>query len=158
MDDLPWEDVSAGEILTTLQHISPFKAPGPSGIPNAALQQCQDMLAPILKDLCNACMRLSYHPRTWRTFTTITLRKPGKPDYSKPSAYRGIALLNTISKVLSACVAEDPTYHAEKLGLLPTHQYGGRPGCTTTDTIHTLAQFSKTARKITTAHKTHNNY
>ena len=54
-------------------------------------------------------------------------------------------MLNTLSKVLSTCVADDLVYQAERLKLLPEGQFGGRPGCTTTYAIHTVTVFSKTA-------------
>ena len=75
----------------------------------------------------------------------LVLRKPGKPDYSNPSAYRGIALLSTISKVLSASVAKVLTYWSEKLSMLPNTQFGGRPGRTTNDAIHTVNTYTKQA-------------
>ena len=43
----------------------------------------------------------------------IVLRKPGKADYMVPNAHRLVALLNTIVKVLSACIAEDLTHAIE---------------------------------------------
>ena len=42
----------------------------------------------------------------WRESTTVIIRKPGKPDYSVPKAYRPIALLNTTAKLLSALIAD----------------------------------------------------
>ncbi|EIW75359.1 hypothetical protein CONPUDRAFT_42406, partial [Coniophora puteana RWD-64-598 SS2] len=50
--------------------------------------------------------RLRWYPDDWRVFTTVVLRKSGKPDYSVPKAYRPIALVNTMAKLLSAVVTE----------------------------------------------------
>ncbi|CAG7855244.1 SubName: Full=Uncharacterized protein {ECO:0000313/EMBL:CCA77710.1}; Flags: Fragment [Serendipita indica DSM 11827] len=64
--------------------------------------------------------------------------KPGKPAYNIAKAYRPIALLNTLGKLLLALMAEDLTYMSEHYALLPHSQFGGRPGRTTTDALHLL--------------------
>jgi Reverse transcriptase (RNA-dependent DNA polymerase) len=66
------------------------------------------------------------------------LRKPGKPSYEVPKAYRPIVLINTMWKVLTAILAEQLTFFAEKHQLLPSHHFGGCPGRTTTDAMHLL--------------------
>ncbi|KAG0144811.1 hypothetical protein CROQUDRAFT_8517, partial [Cronartium quercuum f. sp. fusiforme G11] len=35
----------------------------------------------------------------WKKAKTVMIPKPGKPDYTAPSAYWPIALLNTLSKI-----------------------------------------------------------
>jgi ribonuclease HI len=67
------------------------------------------------------------------------LRKPGKPDYSIPDAYRPISLLNTLGKLLEAVMARRLSYLAEKHGLLPNSQFGGRPGRTTEQALLVLS-------------------
>jgi hypothetical protein len=52
--------------------------------------------------------------------------------------YRPIALLNTLSKVLMALMAELMTYYTETHQLLPVHHFRGRLGRTTLDTVHLL--------------------
>lgn len=73
------------------------------------------------------------------------LQKPKHPDYSIPKAYRGIALLNTLSKILSSCIAEILSYWVEKEQLLPATHFGARVGRNTTDAIHLLLDFVKRA-------------
>jgi hypothetical protein len=70
-------------------------------------------------------------PRRWRGAKIVVLRKPGKPDYSIPGAYRPISLLNILGKLLEAVMARRLLYLAEKHGLLPDTQFRGRPGRTT---------------------------
>jgi len=83
--------------------------------------------------------------KPWKSFTTIILRKPGKPRYNIPKAYRPIALLNTMWKVLMAVIAEQLTHTAELHQLLPANHFGGRPGRTTTDAMHLLLTNIKTS-------------
>lgn len=56
----------------------------------------------------------------------IPLRKPGKPDYTIPKAFRPISLLPTISKGLEAVIANRLSFLAEKHSLLPVNHFGAR--------------------------------
>jgi hypothetical protein len=80
---------------------------------------------------------LHYEP--WKVSTTVVLHKLGKPRYDVPKAYRPIALLNTMWKVLTAIVANHITYLTEKHQLLLPNHFSRRPGCATTDVLHLLA-------------------
>lgn len=105
----------------------------------------EDILAPHLCALFRATFDLQYYPNNWKNYTTVVLRKPGKTDYTITGAYRGIALLGTISKVLSSCVTEDLVYEAEQMGILPEGHYGGRPGRTSTDALHAMHSYISAA-------------
>jgi hypothetical protein len=82
---------------------------------------------------------LGYYPGEWKQAWIIVLRKPGKPDYSAPGAYRPISLLNTLGKILKAVMARSLSYWAEKYKLLPDTQFGGRPGWNTFQAVLVLA-------------------
>ena len=73
------------------------------------------------------------------------LRKPSKPRYNVPKAYRPIALLNTLAKLLSSIVAEGLSFLTEAHQLIPSMHFGGRPGRTTTDSLHLLVDTIKAA-------------
>jgi len=60
-----------------------------------------------------------------------------------PNAHRLIALLNTIAKILSACVVEDLVQMVELHGLLPDNHFGCRLGRTTMDLLHYLTKYIK---------------
>jgi ribonuclease HI len=135
--------VTEDETTQAIHELSPYKAPGPSGIPNVALQKTANTLSPILTAITNAALRLNHHPSSWKFFTTITLRKPGKPDYTIPKAYRPIALEDTMSKVTESVIARRLTQLAEEHHLLPPNHFGARPGKTTTDAALYLAQWIK---------------
>ena len=57
---------------------------------------------------------LNTYSNRWHEWDTIMLCKLGKPQYDVPNAYRPIALMNTMGKVLSTIVAEDLTYMLEE--------------------------------------------
>ena len=85
--------------------------------------------------LMRKCLEAGYHPRSWRRAIAVALRKPGKPDYSNPRAYRLITLLECLGKVLEKIVACRLTYLAGKHNLVPANQFGGRSNSSTTDAL-----------------------
>jgi hypothetical protein len=137
--------ITKTQIEEVIDDLKPFKAPGPDGIPNCVFKQCRDLLIRHLLPMYRATFKLRHYPADWKASTTIVLRKPERPDYTATKAYRPIALLNVISKILSACVANDLNKIAEKHRLLPDHHFGGRAGRTTTDSMHTLTSYIKDA-------------
>ncbi|KAH7917994.1 hypothetical protein BV22DRAFT_986900, partial [Leucogyrophana mollusca] len=80
--------------------LSPYKAPGPDGICNLVFKKCADIIIPYLLPLFQAVFWLQTYYPPWKEFTTVVLRKPGRPDYTVPKAYCPIALLNTTCKLL----------------------------------------------------------
>jgi len=120
--------ITANQIQKQLQKLKPFKAPGLDGILNVVLTKCTDMLTSRLLSIYDTMFksRLMYKP--WKSFVTVVLRKLGKPRYNIPKAYRPIALLNTLWKVLMAIVVGQLTFVTEKHQLLLVNHFGGRPG------------------------------
>jgi len=137
--------ITDNQIYRMIKRLRQYKAPGPDGIPNAMLIWNVDLIVLYLGPLYRATFKLGIYPNNWRESTTVVLRKPGKSDYSLPNVHRPVALLNTIGKVLSACVAEDLTSAVKEHGLLPINHFGCRPGRTTTDSLHYETKYIKDA-------------
>jgi len=137
--------ITSTKIERAIANLSGYKAPGPDGICNIVFKQCSDTLTPYFKHLFNAAFTHQTYYEPWKCFTTVILRKPGKPSYSVPKAYRPIALLNTLGKLLTAIVAEQLTHLLERHQLLPNTHFGGRPGRSTTDSLHLLEETIKNA-------------
>ncbi|OJJ88808.1 uncharacterized protein ASPGLDRAFT_91047, partial [Aspergillus glaucus CBS 516.65] len=76
------------------------KAPGASGVPNEYLKLLGRPLAAALAALTQGCWDWEYFPKVFKTARTVVLRKPGKTDYQNPGAWRPIALLETLGKVV----------------------------------------------------------
>ncbi|KAF8703185.1 Reverse transcriptase (RNA-dependent DNA polymerase), partial [Rhizoctonia solani] len=120
-----FQPITKKEIFEVIQELKPNKAPGPDGIPNCVFVNNAAALVPHLLPI--------YQATFWR------------PDYMVTKAYRPIALLNVISKILSACVANRLNTIVETHDLLPAHHFGGRAGRTTTNLMHLLHKFVKDA-------------
>ena len=110
--------LSTDEILAACLRTKPNKAPGPDEIPNLVIYLLARSRITILERLFQACWDLSYHPRAFHKAITVFIPKEGKKDYSNPSAYRPIALLNTLGKALESIVATRLKDILEKSNLL----------------------------------------
>lgn len=137
--------ITETQLSHSITKLSPYKAPGPDGICNIVFICCAALLKPFLLCLFRAVFTLNMYYPPWRDFTTVVLRKPGKPDYTAMKAYRPIALLNTTCKLLTAVVTDQMTYLLEHHNLLPDTHFGGRPGQSTTDSLHLLEAIVKDA-------------
>ena len=107
--------------------MNPFKATGPSGLSNARLTHCADLLTPYLGCLYCTTFQLNTFPQQWKTTTTAILRKPNKPDYTVAKAYRPITLMETLAKPLWMCCGA-PITPGRKAQPSPKHQLWWLPG------------------------------
>jgi hypothetical protein len=100
------DPVNKEQVKRNIAKLKPFKAQGPDGILNIVLIKCTDILLNRLFYIYTAMIerRIYYDP--WKQSTTVVLHKPGKPCYNTPKAYHPIALLNKMSKVLTAIMSE----------------------------------------------------
>ncbi|EJD33432.1 hypothetical protein AURDEDRAFT_76993, partial [Auricularia subglabra TFB-10046 SS5] len=113
------------QIRRVIANLSPYKAPGPDGIPNVALKKCADIIGEFLYWIFHGVARRCFYWQPWLQFITVVIRKPGRASYKVAKSFRPVALYNTIPKTFSACAAEDLMYLAEREGLLPATHFGG---------------------------------
>lgn len=123
-----FEPITKEHLRMQIDKLAPYKAPGPDGIPNILIKECKDVLIHHLLTLYRATFKLNWYPTRWKESVTVVIRKPGKENYHVPKAYRPIALLNTLAKLLSACIADMLSIEGERHGILPNTQFGGRKG------------------------------
>lgn len=131
------------QIVRTIGKLAAYKAPGPDGIPNVVLKETSELITDHLYYIFKAIFDLDVYPEEWRESTTVVLRKPGKPSYEEPKAYRPIALLNTLGKLFSTLVADDLSHFCETREVLPKNQFGGRPARSTSDSMLLLTHTIK---------------
>jgi hypothetical protein len=112
------DSITKEQIERQLRKLKPYNAPGPDGIPNIVLTKCADILSDRLLKIYTAIYEKKIHYDPWKHFTTVVLRKPGKPRYNIPKAYRPIALLNMMWKVLTGIIAKHLTYYTGKYQLV----------------------------------------
>ncbi|CAD6908987.1 unnamed protein product, partial [Tilletia controversa] len=139
-----WESLGDREIAERIAKSKKGSAPGPDGASWEALGMIMrgwDGFVPVLRRLFNKCLEHGCHPTVFKAATTVVLRKPGKPDYTATGAYRTIALLNVMGKLLEALVAARILTLAERAPLLSKHHFGGRPHRSTEDALLQFQQF-----------------
>jgi ribonuclease HI len=132
--------ITTEEIQAAIAHPPPLKSPGPDGIPNLILQRIGRPLSIILVRVFNACLQLGYHPQHFRMQETSIIRKPQKPDYGVAKAYRPIALLNTMGKILETVMASRLACLATSKHLLPSRHLGGLAGTGTEQALHIIVE------------------
>jgi hypothetical protein len=132
--------VQPQEVIQLLKHLPTRKAAGPDQIPNILLKECREELSLLLYRFFTACIQKGHHPKPFKHSITVVLKKLQKPDYTKPGAYRPIALLNTLTKALEALVAKRISREAEARGLLTDSQMGARPGRSTTTALELITE------------------
>ena len=120
------------------------KAPGSDSIPNDFLKAMGEPLAAAVAAIATACWRLGHYPKQFKHARTVVIRKPGKAAYDVPGAWRPIALLNTIGKLIEALTANRLRDAAEEHGLLPDTQMGARKGKSTETALELLVEQVRT--------------
>ncbi|ETW82615.1 hypothetical protein HETIRDRAFT_316313, partial [Heterobasidion irregulare TC 32-1] len=132
----PFRSITNAQIYRAIERLHGLKAPGNNGIPNIVYKNCASILVPFLGPIFHTTFSLGIYPQDWKDSQTLVLQKLGKLDYSNPNAYRPTALLRTITKILSACIASELMQLAELHHLLPDTHFGCRAGQKTTDSLH----------------------
>lgn len=132
--------VTEKEIEDAIHAASPLKSPGPDGITNKAIQAGRVQLMAHMLRVFNQSIKLGYCPVHFRRSLTTVLRKPGKDNYTKPKAYRPIALLNTMGKIMDAIISQRLNYLVETYQLLPPTHMGGRKKRSTEHALHAVTE------------------
>ncbi|KAJ3552838.1 hypothetical protein NPX13_g11022 [Xylaria arbuscula] len=132
--------ITSEEVEEAIRNTSPMKAPGPDGIPNMILREALPWIKIHLTRIYNHSLALGHCPEHFRESYTVVLRKPGKDNYTVPKAYRPIALLNTLGKIMDAIIAQRLGYLAEAHQLLPRTHIGGRRLKSTEHALHIIVE------------------
>ena len=152
-----WPALADSEIKTAIFSSSAKKAPGPDRIGFAIIQKAYLAIPSVMNKLYRALFNHGHHPDCWKESIGIILPKPNKPDYTIPKAYRVIALLNCLGKVLEKLFATRLAYLANTTGrLLNDTQLGGRRQRSAVDTAmlllhHIQRQKQRSKKNITTS-------
>jgi hypothetical protein len=122
-----WPSLSREELYNACSS-SKIKAttPGPDQITQEIIQRAYKAIPDFFYKLYSSLINTRYHLTCWRQATGAILKKPGKPDYSSPKAYRVIVLLNCLGKISERILAQRLGYLAETTNLLHSSQLGGR--------------------------------
>ena len=136
-------DISQKEIWDALSSTTNSSAPGPDHVTwrHIKIALCTPDTDTALVSLFNRICKAGTWPTHFKDSVSVIIPKPNKPDYSIPKAYRPIALLNTLGKLLTKVLANRLQHNAAEFGLLHRDQFGGIKGHSTIDAGLVLMDF-----------------
>lgn len=121
-----WPSLTKEELDTACIIQSKAKAPGPDMISSEIIEITYKLFPQEFLEVYSPFINTGYHPIRWKQATGIILKKPNKPDYNMPKAYRVISLLNCLGKTSERIIANRLSAMAEVSNLLNPTQIGGR--------------------------------
>jgi hypothetical protein len=125
------------EIQLAINKIKRNKACGIDGIANDFIIDTSDITAPIITKLFNIIINTGIVPDDWGiSIITPIFKNNGSAD--DPSNYRGISILNALSKLFTLVINDRLTCYLDDFGILSENQAGFRKNYTTTDHIFSL--------------------
>lgn len=130
---------SPTELKKIIKTLPNNKAPGPDNLPNILLKNLPLKSLTQYTYIVNAIIRLQYFPTCWKTAIVIPVLKPRKPPHL-PNSYRPISLLNTLAKVAEKVIQRIINKYINKNNLIPTFQFGFRPGHNTNLSLCKIVQ------------------
>ena len=130
------EMLTEGEILCSINAMANGKAPGTDGIVIEMIKVDCDFFVPLLTRLFNAILDTGIYPSAWAEAMICPIYKKGSKD--DPSNYRGISLLNVISKIFPKALNSRLSSWAEECKVHHEEQAGFRHGYSTVDQIFVL--------------------
>lgn len=102
-----------------IQNLQPGKSPGRDKITDQAIQAGGPMLAEAICSITNSCLEFRFSPSNLKSARTAILRKPHKPDYADPTAYRPIDLLSCLGQVVETVIARRSKSQTKSRAILP---------------------------------------
>jgi ribonuclease HI len=121
-----WPPLSTTELERACSNKVKSSTPGPDAITQDIVTAAYKAQPQIFFKAYSLLFNYGYHPTCWKQATGAILKKPAKPDYSIPKAYRVITLLSCLGKIVERITANRLSYLAETTNLLDPTQIGGR--------------------------------
>lgn len=125
------------ELQNALQRLKTNKAPGLDRIPGEFFKYLNTANQQFLLDYFNRLLQLEQTPSEWSKLEMFLIYKKG--DKKAPSNFRGISLLNTITKLFTSILATRITLWAEENSVISENQNGFRQGRGCNDSLFVLS-------------------
>ena len=130
------------EVANIVSGLPIGKAPGPDKICYEHLKKSISLpiVLTIITGILNLCLSMKQIPDVWRQ-STLKLLFKGKGNLHLPSSYRGIAMLQTMFKLLTSLINSRLKRYI--FHLLPPEQFGFQPGKSTKEPVESLIKRAK---------------
>lgn len=134
------------ELMQIIKSIKTSKCPGEDIINGILIKNLPKKGVVFLTYLFNACLKLSYFSKHWKTAKVIPIPKPGKSK-TDISSYRPISLLNIIGKLFEIVLKSRIDQFVGLNNILPNEQFGFRREYSTQHQALRIFQHVKSALK-----------
>ncbi|XP_070144868.1 uncharacterized protein [Drosophila kikkawai] len=108
---------SEEELLCAVASSKAAKAPGPDGIPNAALHAIMKSYPSLFSQVYNRCIAERTFPRAWKQQRLVLIPKRGKMN-DDSSSYRPLCMLNTLGNIFERIICNKLEREIEERGAL----------------------------------------
>lgn len=129
-------EITQSEVLKAIHGMKKGKASGPDGLPSDFFHHAENVLVKFLHPLFNKVFQSGDYPQSWTEGVIFPLHKKGNPR--NVDNYRGISLLNVISKLYSSVINSRLNSFCDETDCIPEAQAGFRKGYSTIDNIFCL--------------------
>ena len=82
-----FSDITEKQITRAIDKLKLHKATRGGTVSNSFLKNTKDLLVPFIGPLFRVTQHIDYYPPDWALTKMLALKKPGKPDYTSPSAW-----------------------------------------------------------------------
>jgi hypothetical protein len=133
--------ISKDEVLAAVKQLKKGKSAGSDGVTAEMLKEGGEDLIEALWRMCEQCFEREEVPSEWMKGIIVPTLKSG--NKLNPLNYRGITLLNVVSKVYASVLTTRLSNWAEAKGILVEEQAGFRPGRSMGENIYILTECIK---------------
>lgn len=102
-------------------------SPGKDGINTNLIRTVWPSIGLLVKDLYEACLKIGYHPKAFRSAEVVMLPKVGKIKFDEVKSWRPISLLCCLSKGLERVIARRMATLTINNSLLNSQHFGALP-------------------------------
>ena len=122
-----WAPFSALELMEALAACSSLSSPGPDHVTWVHLKKivAEPQCLNVFIKLANTCLTVGRWPKHFKESVSVIIPKPGKPSYSAPKAFRPIALLNTLGKLIEKMLSNRIQHDMIAYNIVDPNQFGG---------------------------------
>ena len=122
-----WAPLMREEVSEALNSCKDDSAPGPSQVTYKAVKWAWEAHSPTLWYLFSHCINLGHYPTPFKTSITSVVGKPNKADYTKPSSFRPIQLMECPGKALEKLLPNKSNTRLPSMTLSPAPNLGVGP-------------------------------
>ena len=128
--------ITEQEIINSTKSIHANRSPGPDGICIEMLKENLTSILPYLTSLFNDIFNSGIYPADWGKSIICPIYKNGSK--TSPENYRGVSLINSISKIFNGFLTKRLQSWCEQNQVLDESQAGFRKNYSTVDNIFSL--------------------